>query len=89
MPFPTDRGYAVITEHEDGTSTVEIATGFDRGSPTGVYARHVGVSAIRVDPGVHLSGSAGRRVSRQVVEVLPAGGAILIRPVTPLVSPTR
>lgn len=77
--MPTDRGYAVIATNEDGTVTVQVATGIEKGRPVGVYAKHVNAPAVRVDPAVRLAGTGTHRFTTQVVEVFSSGDAVLVR----------
>lgn len=79
MTTPTDRGYAVIATNADGTMTVQIATGIERGRPVGVYAKHVHAPAVRVDPAVRLSGTGTHRFTTQVVEVFTGADAVIVR----------
>jgi len=60
----TDRGHAVITTHKDGTRTVEIAADLDHGTARNVFAKHVGVTAVRIALGVRLDGPAERRFTQ-------------------------
>jgi hypothetical protein len=78
MPSPTDRGYAVISNNEDGTVHVRVCTAIEHGQPVGVYAQHVRAPFLRVDPGVHLVRADGYRYTTQVVEV-SRGGGVLVR----------
>lgn len=79
MVMPTDRGYAVIIRNQDGTFTVMVATGIENKQPVGVYAKHVGVTAVSVDPAVKIVRTASHRFTTQVVEVFPADGAVQVR----------
>lgn len=81
MYMPTDRGYAVIATHADGTVTVQVATGIDKGRPVGVYARHVHAPALRIDPAIRLAGTGTRQFTTQAVEVFTDdSGTIIVRP---------
>jgi exoribonuclease II len=79
MPMPTDRGYAVIIRNQDGTSTVMVATGIENKQPVGVFAKHVGVTAVSIDPAVKLVRTASHQFTTQIVEVFPGGGAVQVR----------
>lgn len=79
LPMPTDRGYAVISGNDDGTVTVKIATGIEKGQPVGIYAQHVRAPALRVDPAVRWVSAASYRYTAKVVEVFTGGGAVIIR----------
>ena len=87
LPMPTDRGYAVLSRNDDGTMTVKIATGIEKGKLVGVYAQHVQAPALRVDPAIRWVSAAAHRYTANVVEVFAAGGAVIIR--TPRGLPVR
>lgn len=78
LPMPTDRGYAVVSSNDDGTLTVQIATGIEKGQPVGIYARHVRAPAVRVDPAVRWVSAASYRYTAKVVEVFTGGNAAVI-----------
>jgi hypothetical protein len=80
MTIASDRGYAVITANEDGTSTVLVSTSIEDGTPIGVFAKHVLAPSVRIDPGVKLVRRNGSRYTRDVVEVTRGGGEVRIRP---------
>ena len=61
-----------------------VTTSVEHGAARGVIAHHIGVTSIRIAPGIRLDGTAERQFTRQVVEVYPANGAINIAPVTGL-----
>lgn len=79
MEMPTDRGYAVIIRNQDGTFTVMVATGIEKKLPVGVYAKHVGVTAVSIDPAVKIVRTATHQFTTQVVEVFPADGSVQVR----------
>lgn len=79
MASPTDRGYAVISNNEDGTVDVNICTAIENGKPVGIYARHVRAPYLRIDPGVHLVRTDSHRYTTSVVEVSRGGGGVLVR----------
>jgi hypothetical protein len=79
MTLPVDRGYAVIASHADGTSTVQVCTGIERGQPQAVYAKHARVSRVRIDPQVRLVRGASYRYTTQVVEVFTYDGAVCVK----------
>ena len=55
-----------------------VTTSVEHGAARGVIAHHIGVTSIRIAPGIRLDGTAERQFTRQVVEVYPANGAINI-----------
>jgi hypothetical protein len=69
MPTPTDRGYAFVTQTPDGRTTVSVAADIADGSPVGVYAEHVGATAVSVAPEVQLIERDGSSFSAEAVEV--------------------
>lgn len=75
LPMPTDRGYAVVSSNDDGTVTVKIATGIEKGQPVGIYAQHVRAPAVRVDPAVRWVRTATYHHTAKVVEVFAGGNA--------------
>lgn len=80
LQMPTDRGYAVVSSNDDGTLTVKIATGIEKGRPVGIYAQHVRAPAVRVDPAVRWIGAASYHYTAKVVEVFAgANAAVMIR----------
>lgn len=79
LPMPTDRGYAVISSNDDGTVTVKIATGIEKGQPVGIYAQHVRAPAVRVDPAVRWVSAASYHYTAKVVEVFTGDRAVIIR----------
>lgn len=79
LAMPTDRGYAVVSSNDDGTVTVQIATGIENGRPVGIYARHVRAPAVRVDPAVGWVSAASYRYTAKVVEVFTGDSAVIVR----------
>ena len=69
MATPTDRGYAVVLDNNDGTTTVMVCTALKNGSPVGTYARHVGVPTVHIDQGVAFRHTAAHRYTTEIVEV--------------------
>jgi hypothetical protein len=78
-PMPTDRGYAVMSSNDDGTVTIQIATGIEMGQPVGIYAQHVRAPAVRIDPAVRWVRAASHQYTAKVVEVFTGGGVVIIR----------
>ena len=79
MPLPTDRGFAVLREHGDGSTTVEVCAAINAGQPVSVHARHARQAAVSVDPAVHLVDAGTFRYTTGVVEVFGDGGTISVR----------
>jgi hypothetical protein len=76
MSSPRDRGFAVISNNDDGTMTVAVCSAISNGQPTGVYARHVGVSNVRVGVDVRLVPAGPQRYTDSVVEVYLGDGVV-------------
>jgi hypothetical protein len=70
MPIPTDRGYALVTEQQDGTKNVEVCLGIEPGGQVvDVFATHYS-RAVELDPDVEVVRLGGRRVyTADLVEV--------------------
>ncbi len=83
MAIPTDRGIVVITDESDGSQTVAIGAGVDDdGAPIDVYAKHVRVPRLVIDPAVRLVDTGLTRHSTRIVEVFhdASTGSVHIRP---------
>ncbi len=78
---PTDRGYVVIQDEPDGSSTVFVAGSLShQGRPTEVSAIHTGVARLVVGKEVALSHASNRRWSSRIVDVFDDGnGAVHIQ----------
>ena len=80
MALPTDRGYAVLTDNPDGTTTVRVCTSVENGEPVNVYAAHVNAPAVQVAADVKLFHTGAFRYTAKMVEVLNGeGGAVVVR----------
>lgn len=79
MEMPTDRGYAVISQNQDGTVNVQVSTAIENGRPRGVYAEYVRARSVRIDPEVRLVRAAAHRYTTSVVEVSSGRTAIWLR----------
>jgi hypothetical protein len=79
MPFPTDRGYAALSQKQDGTTTVMISTSVKGGELVNVFAKHVGVDNVRLGPGVRLRQGSSYRYTDQIVEVFGSNGVLHVR----------
>jgi hypothetical protein len=82
MSRPIDRGIVVIDTEADGTKTVRICAQMRHGEPVSVYAKHTGISAVNVSPGVAMVTSGSRSHSRGIVEASGENGQVEVRPVT-------
>ncbi len=69
MPIPTDRGYVVVVDEDDGSKSVLITSNAKGGHPTDVYAMHVRTSALAIDSGVELRANGSCRFTTQIAEV--------------------
>jgi hypothetical protein len=67
--LPTDHGYAVVQDMEDGTKKVMVCDSVVGGVPQNVYAIHFKCTSLRVGPGVRMEHAAAGSHTRQVVEV--------------------
>jgi hypothetical protein len=77
MPIPTDRGYVVVVEEDDGSKTVLITSNANGGHPTDIYAMHVRTSGLAVHDDVELRGNGPRRFTTQIAEVyVDDGGTV-------------
>ena len=80
MALPTDRGFAVLTENADGTTTVQVCTAVENGAPVDVYAAHVNTPTVRVSADVNLLKTGSVRYTEKIVEVFSGeGGAVYVR----------
>ncbi|MDQ2956125.1 MAG: hypothetical protein M3Y42_04060 [Actinomycetota bacterium] len=71
---PTDRGYAVIHDNPDGSSTVYIAAAVTRaGQPEQVSAIHTDVAHVVLGSEVALLTAGNRRWSSRIVDVFDDG----------------
>jgi hypothetical protein len=87
MPLPTDRGYAVLRQHSDGSVTVEVCAAIEDGRPINIHARHAQQPAVRIHPAVRLINAGSHQYTTQVVEVFGGDGAINVRPPAGLIQP--
>jgi hypothetical protein len=69
MPSGTERGHAVLSPREDGTTTVAVCTAIKNGKPDNIYARFYGAENVRVSPGIRLTRSDSVRYTKDIVEV--------------------
>ena len=69
MATPTDRGYVVMAQEDDGTTTIAIAAAFADAAAPSVYATHVRTPKVIVHPEVKLVQRGPVQVSNNVVEV--------------------
>ncbi|QKW34628.1 hypothetical protein HUT06_11790 [Actinomadura sp. NAK00032] len=67
--LPTDHGYAVVQDMEDGTKKVMVCDSVVGGEAQNVYAIHFKCTSLRVGPGVRMEHVSGGSHTRQVVEV--------------------
>lgn len=75
---PTDRGYALIKEEEDGTSTVVVAGSVSAdGQPAEVSAIHTGVSQVSISTEVPMAEHNLVRWALRIVEVFDDGDGVL------------
>jgi hypothetical protein len=80
MPSGNERGHAVLSQREDGTTTVAICTAIKNGQPDNVYAKYVGVDNVRVGPGIRLTrGDSFRYTSEIVVVSADENGVVHVR----------
>jgi len=87
MSLPTDRGYAVVRQHSDGSVTVEVCAAITDGRPTNIHARHAQQPAVRIHPDVRLVDAGKYRYTTDVVEVFGAEDAVNIGPSLGLIKP--
>jgi hypothetical protein len=88
MPLPTDRGFAVLRRHSDGSVTVEVCAAVENGQAVDIHARHARQPAVRVDPAVTLVDTGKVSYTTQIVEVFGGGDAITVRHPAGLIRPT-
>jgi hypothetical protein len=69
MPSGTERGHAVLSRREDGTTTVAICTAITNGQPNNIYARFFGMDTVKVDPALQLTGGESFQYTNEIVEV--------------------
>jgi hypothetical protein len=69
MSIPTDRGYVVVIDEDDGSKTVLVTSNANGGHPKDVYAMHVRSAALIVHDGVELRGNGSPRFTTQMAEV--------------------
>jgi hypothetical protein len=77
MPIPTDRGYVVVVDEDDGSKTVLVTSNAKGGHPTDVYAMHTGSSALAIHDDVELRANGSRRFTTQVAEVYVDDGGLV------------
>jgi|SwirhisoilCB2_FD_contig_31_24579803_length_493_multi_5_in_0_out_0_1 hypothetical protein len=87
MPLPTDRGYAVVRQHSDGSVTVDVCGAVTNGQPTNIHARHAQQAAVRIHPAVRLVDAGKYRYTTEVVEVFGGDGAVNIHPSSGIIRP--
>ena len=76
MAMPTDRGYAVVSDNDDGTTTVMVCTGIEDGEPINVFAMHVRQPKVAIGSDVRLIHAKSYRHTDQLVEVFVGDGAV-------------
>ncbi|MBC6460706.1 hypothetical protein [Actinomadura sp. HBU206391] len=69
MPSGNERGHAVLSQREDGTTTVAVCTAITNGKPDNIYAKYVGVNNVRLGPGIRLTRGDSFRYTRDTVVV--------------------
>ncbi|MBX6354334.1 MAG: hypothetical protein IRZ05_00595 [Micromonosporaceae bacterium] len=79
---PTDRGYAVIFENEDGVN-LGVCTAVSNGRPSDLFAVHTRMSRIDVEDGITFSTVGKLRISDRPVAVLGEDGVVYVRATVP------
>ncbi|HTJ33845.1 MAG TPA: hypothetical protein VL738_11495 [Dactylosporangium sp.] len=79
---PTDRGYAVIFENEEGTN-VGICTAIANGKPSDLFAVHTRMGSIKIEDGIEFSTVGKIRISNRPVAVHGEEDVVHIRNTTP------
>lgn len=69
LHLPTDHGYAVVQDMDDGTKKVMVCDSVVGGEPQNVYAIHFKCTSVRVGPGVRMEHGPSGSHTRQVVAV--------------------
>ncbi|WP_433467850.1 hypothetical protein [Spirillospora sp. CA-128828] len=67
--LPTDHGFAVVQDMDDGTKKVMVCDAVVGGEPQNVYAIHFKCTSLRVGPGVRMERAGTSSHTRRVVEV--------------------
>jgi len=79
---PTDRGYAVIFENDEGTN-VGVCTAIAGGQPSDLFAVHTRMDSVKIEDGIEFSTVGKLRISNRPVAVHGEEGVVHIRPTTP------
>jgi hypothetical protein len=79
---PTDRGYAVIFENDEGTN-VGVCTAVANGTPSDLFAVHTRMTEVRIEDGITFSTIGKIRISNRPVAVVGEEGVVHIRSTTP------
>jgi hypothetical protein len=69
MPSGNERGHAVLSQREDGRTTVAVCTAIKNGRPENIYAKFVGVDDVRIGAGIRLTRGDSFRYTREIVVV--------------------
>jgi hypothetical protein len=79
MPTLNDRGYALVSKNDDGTTTVVVCAGVEDGEPIDVLAMHVRQPKVNIWPNVQLVRAKSHYHTEEVVEVFTGDGAVHVR----------
>ncbi|MGI5245260.1 hypothetical protein [Dactylosporangium sp. CA-139066] len=79
---PTDRGYAVIFENDEGTN-VGVCTAIANGTPSDLFAVHTRMASIKIEEGITFSTVGRLRISNRPVAVVGEEDVVHIRSTTP------
>jgi hypothetical protein len=69
MAIPTDRGFVVITDEDDGSKTVQIAVNRTEDGLENVFAEHVRTATVKIDGDLSFEESAVGQHSTEPVQV--------------------
>jgi len=79
---PTDRGYAVIFESEEGTN-VGVCTAIANGKPSDLFAVHTRMTSVDIEDGITFSTVGKIRISNRPVAVVGEDGVVYVRNTMP------
>lgn len=86
--LPTDHGFAVVQDMDDGTKKVMVCDAVVGGEPQNVYAIHFKCTSLRVGPGVRMERTGAAAHTRKVVEVFSEErGVVNLRAMRPGANP--
>jgi hypothetical protein len=79
---PTDRGYAVIFENDEGTN-VGVCTAVAGGRPSDLFAVHTRMTSVDIEAGITFSTVGKLRISNRPVAVVGEDGVVYVRSTMP------